>query len=51
MRIRTQFIVTMLLFGIVLVVISVSAIITNRQVESVYKQKGLPSALLRGPVN
>ena len=33
MRLRTQFIITMLLFGIILVVIAASAIITNQQVE------------------
>ncbi len=48
MKIRTQFIVTMLLFGIVLVVISVSAIITNRQVESVYKQERIAFSIAQG---
>ena len=39
MRIRTQFILNMLLFGIILVGIAFSAIITNRQVEVISQQE------------
>ena len=48
MRLRTQFIITMLLFGIILVVVAVSAIITDRQVEKVGRQERIAAQIARG---
>ncbi|MGO8988572.1 MAG: PAS domain S-box protein [bacterium] len=48
MRIKTQFIITMLLFGIVLAVIAVSAIITNQQTEKVSEQEKIASSIAQG---
>ena len=47
MRIRTQFIITVLLFGIVLVVIAASAVITNRQVEKARRQENIADHIVR----
>jgi PAS domain S-box-containing protein len=48
MKIRTQFIITMLLFGIILAVIAVSAIITNQQTEKAREQENIASSIARG---
>ncbi len=48
MRLRTQFIITMLLFGIILVVIAASAIITDRQVEKVGRQERIAAQIAQG---
>jgi len=48
MKIRAQFIITMLLFGIVLAVIAVSAIITNQQTEKVSEQEKIASSIAQG---
>ena len=48
MRIRTQFIVTMLLFGIVLVVLAASAIITHQKLEKVTQQENLAANIAQG---
>ncbi|MBI4283345.1 MAG: PAS domain S-box protein [Chloroflexi bacterium] len=48
MRIKTQFIVTMLLFGIVLAAISASAIITNQMVETGSKQENIAASIALG---
>ncbi len=48
MRIRTQLIVTMLLFGIVLAAISVSAIITNQRVEKANEQDKIAGSIVQG---
>ena len=48
MRIRTQFIITMLLFGIILVVMAASAIITNRQIEKASQQEEIASSIAQG---
>ncbi len=48
MRIRTQFYVTLLLFGIVLAIISASAIITNQQVEKADKQEMIAHSIAQG---
>ncbi len=48
MRIRTQFILTVLLFGAVLAAISASAIVTNRQVEQVSTQEEIAGSIARG---
>ncbi len=48
MRIKTQFIITMLLFGIVLVLISASAIFTNQQVEKATQQEEIASSIAQG---
>jgi signal transduction histidine kinase len=48
MRIRTQFIITMCLFGIVLVAISASAVITNRQVENNNEQENIAHNIAQG---
>ena len=48
MRIRTQFIITMLLFGIVLVVLAASAIITHQKLEKASQQENLAANIARG---
>jgi C4-dicarboxylate-specific signal transduction histidine kinase len=48
MRIRTQFIVAMVLFGAVLAAISASAIITNRRVEEVGEQDLMAHSIALG---
>src|SRR4030043_1030352 len=48
MRIRTQFIITMLLFGIILAVIAASAISTHRQVEKANEQEKIASSIAQG---
>ena len=48
MKIRTQFIMTMLLFGIVLAIIAASAIITNQQREKVSEQEKIASSIAQG---
>lgn len=48
MRIRTQFIITVLLFGIVLAVIAASAIVTNQQVEEANQQERIAGDLAQG---
>ena len=48
MRLRTQFIITMLLFGIILVVMAASAIITNQQVEKASEQERIASSIAQG---
>src|SRR4030042_2382741 len=48
MRLKTQFIITMFLFSIILVVIAVSAIITNRHVEKASKQETIARSIAQG---
>ena len=48
MRLRTQFIITMLLFGIILVVVAASAIITTRQVEKAGQQERIAAHIAQG---
>jgi signal transduction histidine kinase len=48
MKIRTQFIITMLLFGVVLVTISASAVITDRLVDKVSEQDRLAHSVAQG---
>jgi signal transduction histidine kinase/ActR/RegA family two-component response regulator/HAMP domain-containing protein len=48
MKIRTQFIITMLLFAIILVIIAASAIITNQLIERTVQQERLTSNIARG---
>ena len=48
MRIRTQFIITMLLFGIILVVIAASAIITHQKLEKTSQQESLAANIAQG---
>ncbi len=48
MRIRTQFIITMLLFGILVVIIATSAIITNQQIEKASEQEKIASSIAQG---
>lgn len=48
MRLRTQFILTMLLFGATLVVIAASAIITSREVEKAARQERIAAAIAQG---
>ncbi len=45
MKIKTQFIITMLLFGIILIVLAVSAIITSQQVGRVSEQENIASSI------
>ncbi len=45
MRIRTQFIIAMLMFGVILVAISVSAIITNQRVGTADEQKNIAGSI------
>ncbi|MDO8490583.1 MAG: PAS domain S-box protein [Dehalococcoidia bacterium] len=48
MRIRTQFLVTMLLFGVILAAISASALITNRQLEHADEQEKIAANIAQG---
>jgi len=48
LRIRTQVIVTMLLFGIVLVIVALSAIITNQQAERADDQEKIAGNIAEG---
>ena len=48
MRIRTQFIITMLLFGIILVVIAASAITTHQKIEETSQQENLAANIAQG---
>jgi PAS domain S-box-containing protein len=48
MRIKTQFIITMLLFGMIMVVIAALAIITHLQAEKAGYQENLASDIARG---
>ncbi len=48
MKIRTQFIITMLLFGIILVVLVASAIITHQKLEKTSKQEYLAANIAQG---
>jgi len=48
MKIRTQFIITMLLFGMILVVIAVSAIIANQRREKARKQEMIAADIAQG---
>ncbi len=48
MRIRTQFLMAMFLFGIVMAAISTSAIITNYQIERVREQRDTAGNIARG---
>jgi PAS domain S-box-containing protein len=50
MKIRTQFILTMLLFGVILVVISASAILTNTQIEKTNQQEEIASNIAQSAV-
>ncbi len=51
MRIRTQFIVTMVLFGIILVVIAASAVVTSRLAEKAGEQERIASNIAQGASN
>jgi PAS domain S-box-containing protein len=48
MRLRTQFIITMLLFGIILVVFAASAKITHQKVEKTSQQENLAANIAQG---
>ncbi len=48
MRIRTQFIMAMLLFGVILVAISTSAIIMNQKVEKANEQASIANNVAQG---
>lgn len=48
MRLRTQFIVTMLLFGLILAVIAISAIITSKKVEETGRQERMAANIAQG---
>jgi PAS domain S-box-containing protein len=48
MRIRTQFIITMFLFGIILIVASISAIVTNQKVEIASEQEKVAKNIAEG---
>ena len=48
MKLRTQFLITMLLFGIILVVVAASAIITNQQLEKAGQQERIASNIAQG---
>jgi len=48
MRIRTQFMITMLLFGIILVVLAASAIITHLKLEKATQQENLAANIAQG---
>jgi len=48
MRIRTQFIVTMVLFGIILAVIAASAVVTSRLAEKAGEQEKIASNIAQG---
>jgi len=48
MRLRTQFIITMLLFGTILVIIAASAIITSKQIEKAAQQERIAAHIAEG---
>lgn len=48
MRIRTQFILNTLLFGIILVLMAVSAFVTQRQVDTTRKQDSIAASIAQG---
>ena len=48
MRIRTQFILTILLFGILMAVIIASIIFTNQQVEKASRQENIANSIAQG---
>ncbi|MGD0661860.1 MAG: PAS domain S-box protein [Syntrophorhabdales bacterium] len=48
MRLRTQFILTMLLFGAILVVVAASAIVTSQQIEKVARQERIAAHIAEG---
>ncbi|PKM96554.1 MAG: hypothetical protein CVU79_12870, partial [Elusimicrobia bacterium HGW-Elusimicrobia-3] len=48
MKIRAQFIITMLLFGIILVVIALSALITSHRVEKAGNQERIAAGIAQG---
>jgi signal transduction histidine kinase len=48
MKLKTQFIITMFMFGIILVVIAVSAIITNQRLEKTSEQEKIASSIAQG---
>ena len=48
MRIKTQFIVTMVLFAVILVIVAASAIMTNRQVERAGEQERIAAGIAQG---
>jgi len=48
MKIRTQFIITMLLFGIILVIIVASAIIVNQLAQKANEQENIASTIAQG---
>ncbi|RJQ83262.1 MAG: response regulator [Desulfobacteraceae bacterium] len=48
MKIKTQFVVTMLLFGAILIVAAVSAIVTQRQIEMAGEQETIAAAVSQG---
>lgn len=48
MRIKTQFVLTMFLFGLVLVAVFISAVITNHMVDNAYKQHQITDNIVKG---
>ncbi len=48
MRLRTQFIITLLLFSIILALIAASAIITNQQVDKTSRQERIAATIAQG---
>ena len=48
MKLRAQFLITMLLFGIILVVVAASAIITNQQLEKAGQQERIAGNIAQG---
>ncbi|MEW6667571.1 MAG: ATP-binding protein [Thermodesulfobacteriota bacterium] len=48
MRIRTQFIITMVVFGALLLIVAVSAIVTNQRLEKVGQQERLAANIAQG---
>ena len=48
MKIRTQFIITMFLFGIILALMGVSAIITNLRIQKASEQEKIASSIAQG---
>jgi PAS domain S-box-containing protein len=48
MRIRTQFIITMVLFGVILAVVATSVIVTSRQAEQAAEQERIAADIAQG---
>ena len=48
MKIRTQFTVTMTLFGLLLVIITLATIITERKITGIWQQEALAQAIAKG---